>query len=274
MLLPAVPDSFAWVRQPWGDALVCGPLAEVAPHVFTTRQLELRLGGDHAEGWQAIADSLGVDTAHLVRLRQVHGREVVVVQRGGTEGPAKAGHYVLQEGPEADAIVSNDPSTAVAVQAADCVPILMADRRTGAVAAVHAGWRGTAAGAAPAAIKAMTREFGTRPSDLVAAVGPSIGPCCYQVGPELVDAFAAAGHRRERIDRWFVDPLKRGQYVSQGELRLDLWAATGDQLIDAGLNEQNVHMCGLCTSSYLGVFYSFRAEGPATGRLAAAIRSR
>ena len=83
------------------------------------------------------------------------------------------------------------------------MPLLLADPRTGAVAAVHAGWRGTAAGAATAALDALAREFGSRPEDLVVAIGPSIGACCYEVGSELVDAFAAAGHARHLIDRWF-----------------------------------------------------------------------
>lgn len=266
MRLPTVPDTFAWVRHPWGDALVCRPLAEVAPHLFTTRQLELRLGGDRAEGWRAVTSGIGVDAAHLVRVTQVHGRDVFVVR----DNPRLTSEAT---GVAADSIVSNSPSAGVAVQVADCVPVLMADPRTGAVAAVHAGWRGMAAGAVPAAIGAMRREFGTRAADLVAAVGPSIGPCCYEVGMELVDAFRAAGHGQERIDRWFIDPGGVRTARADDRRRLNLWTAASDQLVDSGLDARHVYLCGLCTASHIDVFYSYRVEGAATGRLAAAIRA-
>src|SRR5262249_54447660 len=153
---------------------------------------------DQADDWPRVAAALGVDVEHLVRVRQVHGRDVVVV-RAGHATPLRD-----EASPEADALVSDDPQCAIVVRVADRVPVLLGDRRTGGVGAVHVGGRGTAAGAVPAAIERMRREFGTRAMDLVAAVGPSIGPCCYEVGPELIDAFAAHGHRRERLDRWFT----------------------------------------------------------------------
>ena len=84
--------------------------------------------------------------------------------------------------PEADIAITDDPSVAVSVRAADCVPILLADRRSGAVAAVHAGWKGTAAGAVMVAVDAFDARYGTNAGDVIAAVGPSIGPCCYEVG--------------------------------------------------------------------------------------------
>jgi YfiH family protein len=170
-------------------------------------------------------------------------------------------------------LVSNDPDVAVAVRAADCVPLLMADPRTGAVAAVHAGWRGTAAGAATAAVESLRQEFGVEPENLVAAIGPSIGLCCYEVGTELVDKFAAAGHARHLIDRWFVaTPPGRGS----GEpppLRLDVAGANRDQLMLAGVREANIHMSGLCTAENVPVLTSFRKERHQAGRLAAVIRS-
>jgi YfiH family protein len=259
MTLPPIPDSFRWTNESWGPALRCVPLGAVAPHLFTTRQLELSAGND----WWPLADALGV--RRIVTLTQIHGRSVVVVRHGVSTPRGR---------PEADVIVSNDPEVAIAVRAADCVPLLLADSKTGAVAAVHAGWRGTAASAAIAAVEALAREFNTRPEDLVAAVGPSIGPCCYEVGSELVDAFAAAGHARHLIDRWFATPPPPRGSREPSPLRLDVAAANRDQLMLAGVAGENIHMSGLCTAMHLEVLTSFRAEKENAGRLAGVIRAR
>lgn len=258
MHLPSVPDSFTWTRESWGAALRCRPLDAIAPHLFTTRQLELSSAGD----WAGVAGAIGA--SRVVTVTQVHGRHVVTVR----EGQALSG-----ERQEADVLVSDAADAAVAVRAADCVPLLMADPATGAVAAVHAGWRGTAAGAAPAAVEALQRDFGARPQDIVVAIGPSIGACCYEVGSELVDAFARAGHPRHLVDRWFVTPPVRRGERGVPTLRLDLWSANRDQLVLAGVAEENIHVCGLCTASHLEVFPSFRAERENAGRIAGAIRS-
>jgi polyphenol oxidase len=256
MSLPAVPDTFEWITAPWGAALRCRPLQAIAPHLFTTRQLALSSSAD----WEQVAAAVGA--RQVQALTQVHGREVHVVKRW--DGAANR--------PEADVLVSNDPATAIAVRAADCVPILIADPKTGTVAAVHAGWRGTAAGAATAAVEALQREFGALAPDLVAAIGPSIGPCCYEVGSELVDAFAAAGHPRHLIDRWFLAPTGRGAF-ERSKLRLDTWGANRDQLVLAGLDEANIHSCGLCTAEHLDLLPSYRVEKDNAGRIAGVIRA-
>jgi len=259
MTLPAVPEPFYWIDAPWGSALRCRALDDVAPHLFSTRQLEL------SSETHAAALTASVGALWLVQANQVHGRAHVVVRTGQ---PASNG-----ERPEADVLVSNAPDAAVTVRAADCVPVLIADRESGAVAAVHAGWRGTCAGAVGAAVDAMRAEFGSRPADLVAAIGPSIGVCCYEVGPELVDAFAAAGHERHLIDRWFTStPPPRGSRV-RNPLRLDVAGANRDQLLLAGVPEEQVHLSGLCTAMHLDVLTSYRAEKEKAGRLVAAIRS-
>jgi len=259
MTLPGLPDTFRWTHEPWGAALRCVPLEAVAPHGFTSRQLQLSL----EEGADALAAVTGV--ARVVQASQVHGRAVVVAHQG---------EAWPRPWPEADVLLSGIPSVAVAVRAADCVPLLFADRVTGAVAAVHAGWRGTAASAAPTAVAAMGHEFGSKPADLVVAIGPSIGGCCYDVGPDLVDAFAAAGHPRHLIDRWFLAPAPpRGSREPQ-QMRLDLVTANRDQLILAGVDGDHVHACGLCTAMHLAVLTSFRVEGAAAGRMAGTIAPR
>jgi YfiH family protein len=257
-----VPAAFEWTTEPWGAGLRCQPLAEIAPHLFTTRQLELT-----AEGYQRLAATLGADRVAIVT--QVHGANVIVIRR---QAVTDSGNRA-----EADALVSDDPGIAIAVRAADCVPLLMADRSRGVVAAVHAGWRGTAARAAVAGLNALGREFGTRPSDVVAAIGPSIGPCCYEVGSDVVDAFAAAGHARYLIDRWFATkpaPGSRFQRATQGSLRLDVAASNRDQLMLAGVPEDQIHVSGLCTAMHLDVLTSYRAEKEQAGRIAAVIRAR
>lgn len=273
MNLPTPDPAFRWSAEPWGHALRCEPLESVAQHLFTTRQLQLRPSGasgrpEALEGcppdtrhlaWTQATASLGAGIEQLMRIKQVHGRTVRVLRKG------EIGPQEVQGRPDADAIISNETDLVLAVQVADCVPLLMADRRNGAAAAVHAGWRGTCAGIAGAAIAAMARELGTKPPDLVVAMGPSIGACCYEVGPELVDAFRAAGSDDAQLARWF-------ERTKTGALRLDLWAANRDQIHAAGVPEDHIYLSRLCTQTHLGVFDSFRAEGERAGRMAALIR--
>jgi len=267
MTLPSVPVSFSWTRASCGTVLTCRPLEVLAPHLFTTRDLRLASRDD----WRRVSEALDAD--QVATVAQVHGRGVVVIKRGS---PAPTGRE------EADVLVSDHPAVAVAVRAADCVPLLLADARTGAVAAVHAGWRGTAAGAATAAVEALTREFGARPENLIAAIGPSIGACCYEVGSDVVDAFAAAGHARHLIDRWFSVGDRGSGIRDRGSgigdrtsfLYLDLAGANRDQLVLAGVPEARIHDCGLCTAMHLDVLTSYRAEKDQAGRIAGAIRRR
>lgn len=253
MLLPAPGPGFRWQTESWGPLLVCEPLSALARHGFTSRQLGLRPGDGASQRWADAAASVGCTATRVARVRQVHGAGVRVVTAAGLADPV----------PDADAVVTSVPGIGVAVVAADCVPILLADARTGAVGAVHAGWRGTAADAAGAAVAAMVRDCQVDPKRLVAAIGPSIGACCYTVGPELVTAFERAGHARDRLDRWFT--------AAGDRLALDLWTANRDLLITAGLAPDHVHVAGLCTQTHRDVFESFRADGIAAGRMAAIV---
>jgi len=120
----------------------------------------------------------------------------------------------------------------------------------------------------------MAQAFGTRPEDVVAAVGPSIGSCCYEVGSELVDAFAAAGHERYLIDRWFATPPPPRGSRERQRLRLNVSLANRDQLVLAGVPEAQIFDSGLCTAMHLDVLTSYRAEKERAGRLAGAIMSQ
>ena len=259
MTLPVVSDHFYWSDEAWGPALRCRAIDAIAPALFTTRTLQL----SSAEDWACLAKAVGASA--VVTLTQVHGNRAVVVRRGEAVPGARL---------EADVLVSDNPDLAIAVRAADCVPLLLADSRTGAVAAAHAGWRGTAASAARVAVETLRDEFGAIPAELTAAIGPSIGSCCYEVGSDVVDAFAAAGHPRSLIDRWFsVRPSDRGAR-ERPPLRLDVAGANRDQLILSGVKEENIHAAGLCTAMHLDVLTSFRAEGERAGRLGGVIRAQ
>jgi YfiH family protein len=256
MSLPVVPDSFRWTAESWGEALRCIPMEAVAPHLFSTRQLRLTGPGDSPEL------SAAVDADRVAMVAQVHGRRVVVIRNTASVPP-----YAT----EADSLISVAPRVAIAVRAADCVPLLMADRATGAVAAVHAGWRGTSAGIATATVEAMRREFGIKPEHLLVAIGPSIAPCCYEVGSDLVDAFAAAGHERHLIARWFASPPPPRGSRARAPLRLDVAGANRDQLVLAGVPEEHIFLSGLCTAMHLDVLTSYRAEKGRAGRIAGVI---
>ncbi|MEW6321262.1 MAG: peptidoglycan editing factor PgeF [Acidobacteriota bacterium] len=256
--LPDPDPAFRWTAAAWGPVLTCAPLDAIARHVFTTRHLPLRTSPD---AWRDVAAAVGVVPERIARVTQVHGAAVRAIRRGEAGGVDAAR-------PEADALATNEPGLALAVQMADCAPILLADPRTGAVAAVHAGWRGVAARITWAAVEALQREFGVDPEDLVAAVGPAIGPCCYEVGEDLLDAFRAADTPARNLDRWFSWVRVDG---GRGSLRLDVPRAVREQLIAAGLRPARVHVAGLCTRTHRDVFDSYRADGPAAGRMAAVI---
>ena len=281
---PVLPASFEWVHHPWGRALCCTPLTEVALHAFTTRELELPGNGPAArDGWIALGAVVGVDVAHLASLTQVHGARVVRVPEHA-RGATGAGTWATGDG-----LITDCPDLGLVVKVADCAPILIADRRTGAVAAVHAGWRGTAAAIASAAVHELARAYGSRPADLLAAIGPSIGPCCCEVGAEVCDRFLEAGARPDELAEWFTvvpkaaqaeglglgrEARSAGRAGKPGKLWLDTWLANVDQLVAAGVAREQVYVSGLCTACFPGLLHSYRVDGPKSGRMAGVIRRR
>jgi YfiH family protein len=212
---------------------------------------------DDEREWAMVAKSLGVTKDRLLLVRQVHGVNVAIARRGTVEAWPR---------PIADIIISDDPAVAVGVRVADCAPILLHDPVKQVVGAVHAGWRGAAAGAATRAVQAMQKEFGTHTPDLVAAIGPCLGQCCGEVGPEVVEAFRAGGAERVSVDAWFTPGTGDRSY-------LDLERANRDQLERAGLNPDAIFAAGLCTKTHRERLHSYRGDRDTAGRLLGAIRS-
>jgi len=222
------------------------------PHGFTTREGgvsaapfdTLNLGGAVgddpeavAENWRRLERSTGLGFA---RVRQVHGARAVRLDEPGA--PVE----------EADAVISSRPGVAACVSVADCVPVLLADPRSGVVAAVHAGWRGTIGRAAAAGVRAL-EAAGARAGDLLAAVGPSIGPCCYEVSADLAARF------RGELDPGVVRDRP-------GAPHLDLWAANAAVLRAAGVAAGRIEIAGRCTACERELFFSHRRDAGRTGR--------
>jgi YfiH family protein len=155
-----------------------------------------------------------------------------------------------------DALVTRAPDILIGVKTADCVPIVMGDARTGGCAAVHAGWRGTLAAIAPRAIERMGKEFDTRPEDIRAAIGPAAGGCCYEVGPEVIDAFTGASPNSGHL---FTA-------TQNGHARIDLQKANHEQLIAAGLRAERIHTAPFCTICRTDLFFSYRKEKALFGK--------
>ena len=199
----------------------------------------------------------------LVGVKQIHSYIVRVVNKedGALEGRLQTadGKAVLQ----GDGLITDVPGVLLGVGTADCVPVLVADPLKRAVAAFHAGWRGTVSRIVERGIAKMQEEYGSRAADLVAAIGPSIGPCCYTVGEEVWSKFSA---QFDYANELFTRSNDTGQ------IRLSLWEANRRQLLDAGLAETSVITIGECTACTRipgGAlrYFSHRAEHGNAGRM-------
>jgi YfiH family protein len=246
---PDAPAGFAWCESPAGRILTASVLSDVADTAITTRQLRFR-EPSVASDYDMLARVFGAPSSRIVRVQQVHGRTVLVC-RQGVEPPV---------GADADAVVVEGPGLIASVRVADCVPVLVADRKRRVAAAIHAGWRGTAAGVSAETVRVI-RSLGVPSSDLVAAIGPSIGPCCYQVSDDVRGAMRAAWPDG---GAWFAAD-------GPGKWTLDLWRANRDQLEGEGIPPGSIHVAGLCTADHPGDWYSHRREGDEAGRMVAAI---
>ena len=215
----------------------------------------------------------------LVALKQIHSDAVHRVTSATPTIPVAKG----------DALLTSVPGILLAVQTADCVPILLADRKCRAIAAIHSGWRGTLLRIAAKALGRMRMEFGTSPRDVIAAIGPSIGRCCYEVGSEVAVAFHS---QFPNAREWFDGPFDAlasgendpnwlpwltmkppGHAPPPPRVHLDLVAANCAILAEAGVPSVQIFQSGLCTACRTDLFFSYRRER-VTGRLMAVIGIR
>ena len=226
------------------------------PHCFTTRLggvskghlASLNIGvhrGDDPknveENFRILADVLGITNEDYVLTRQIHSDIVVKV------GRADRGNLMVEgASPECDALITNDPGVALVVFTADCTPILLHDPVTGAVGAAHAGWRGTAMGIAAKTVEAMVREYGCKPENIRAAIGPNIGFCCFETDSDVPDAMVKALGEDTKP---FIRPNGDKFYVNLKEINA-LW------LRRAGVKE--IEISGACTVCQCDRYWSHR----------------
>jgi len=223
-----------------------------------------------AENKRRFQSALGASDLTLVSLHQIHSDVV----RSFDSAPAE--QY------KGDASTTNRPGLLLGIRTADCAPVLIVDPKKRVVAAIHAGWRGTLQRIVTKAVGQLQMQFGSKPQDLLAAIGPTIGGCCYEVGTEVAAAFTAQFPNAPE----FFDELRTGdepnplQWLNMmppghqpppNKVRLDLSKANRSQLLEAGLRPQNIHVSGLCTACHSDLLFSYRKEGPRSGRLLSVI---
>ena len=261
--------GFYWRERDSVRALVCAPLEQDGfTNAFSTRlggvspmpEAALNLAGfdeDEAENiyenrrrflklFDGVWMLAGCWQKHSADVRIVHNQE---------EAQTKSG--VLGDHVYCDALVSNTPHILLTVKTADCVPVLLGDAKTGAFAAVHAGWRGTSASIVMNAIAQLQKEYGTDAGNLRAAIGPAANVCCYEVGAEVIDLF------KER----FPQSPNLMTHTRDGHALIDLQQANRDQLLSFGVLPERIHIAPLCTMDRNDLFFSYRREKNLHGRV-------
>ncbi len=208
-----------------------------------------------------LAEALAIPHERLLKSRQVHGADCLVVGRREIEqGLTGAGDSPLV----ADGLLTAERELYLFMTFADCVPVLLHDPVRGVVGLVHAGWKGTVAGIARRAVLAAQAAFGSRPADLLVGIGPSIGPCCYEVGEDVATAVRQALPAYRQVLR----------EVAGGSVHLDLWRANACQLEEVGVPAANIEVAGLCSACRTDLLFSHRKEKGRTGRMGAVIGLR
>lgn len=254
------------------DGIVYYTFENLAPYGEVIHGITARHGGVSTGPWSSLnlTKGNGDDPAHVEEnLRRagaafgIARRDLISPNQRHTTHAARVGQAQRGEVvPNTDTLLTDEPDVPILLRYADCTPVLLYDPRRRALAVVHSGWRGTVAGAVPAAISAMREAFGSRPADLVAGVGPSIGPCCYEVGDEVVAAVRASFEAAETL-------LPRN---GSERRHFDLWSANRRWLEEAGVGQ--IEVAGICTACHTDEFFSYRGGRGKTGHFGALMALR
>lgn len=208
---------------------------------------------------ELFAATLDIPLSHYVTVQQVHQAKVAVISESMCGNGAKDFQSAI---PVTDAMVTNIPNICLMILTADCVPILFYNPKKQVVGVAHAGWKGTVNYIAQKTVKTMQVNFGCFPSDILVGIGPSIGPCCYEVGADVIIEF-------ERIMPDTIGMILNKNRNGKGIL--NLWAANKLQLQHVGIPDENIEVAELCTRCHTDKFYSARKEGINTGRFGTGI---
>jgi len=288
---PGVVTIEAWEKLPW---LHAGFSTRQGGGSMAYGERELNLGWTPEDPPETVAENrrrftravIGRSSMTLATIRQFHSGMVRTVEAGHGPLATPEGKAVLR----GDGLMTGVEGVLLGVQTADCVPVLVADTRTHAVAAFHAGWRGTLARIVERGIGAMQLRYGSRPKDLVAAIGPAIGPCCFAVGEEVRSEFEsqfAYGHElfseaydsdavRQKYPMLFMTARAPGHSNLGPQIHADLFEANRRQLLDAGLKAKKISVVGECTActrlrNGKRKYFSHRSEHGFTGRMLSVI---
>jgi len=215
---------------------------------------------------EILSNALDLEPGHLVFAVQTHSSRVTKITSEVLSWNDQTRREKLNE---TDALITNVPNICIAIKTADCIPVLLYDPQHKAMAAIHAGWRGTVGRIIAKTIDSMKQEYGTLPENLIAGIGPGIGPDVYEVGPEVVEIVHRQLGKNHGLIQYY--PQKSDHQQSP---HLDLWKANYVQLLETGLPEENIEIAELCTLSHPEEFYSARRDGAATGRMATGIMIR
>jgi hypothetical protein len=229
---------------------------------FDSLNLSFNVGDapeDVCKNRERLAKAIDIPLNSFTTAKQIHSDCVEVVSKE-SRGKGSVDFDGAING--TDAMLTNVPNTCLMVLLADCVPLFLYDPLKEVVGVVHAGWKGTLRFITEATIRTMQEHFGSSPQDIVAGIGPSIGPCCYRVGQEVVSQVEEVfGTTQHIINNRSAD----------GKAYLDLWKANLEQLLVAGIREENIEMARTCTCHHPEVFFSYRHEKGKTGRFGAGI---
>jgi len=251
-------DSISYLQAPifsGCDFLIhafCARQGGVSQDEYASLNVSFNEGDEEVsvlQNWGRLSKAFAIPLEQFLVVNQVHGDEIFVI-------PPHGGYFSSRSELNYDAIVTNRTNLAICIKTADCVPVFFVDRVKRIIAVVHAGWRSSALGISAKVIGLMQNQYTSSLQNILVAIGPSIGKCCYQVDSVVADAF-----RRQKNHKIYLLPANVGN-----KWMLDLPEANRRQILDCGVPEKNIEISGYCTMCNQDIFFSHRGAGGITGR--------